>query len=219
MARNVSAIVSGAGFTSAFWIALDRERKNRGISDKAFYNAMKDDSTLIAKFADLIAGIPKTTFQVWKTLLIGGKGKDQLIQELKDAGNTISKRAHDIMENSAFKTSAEAHEVSFAEMTVRELGFSDPDNLPTTVQIWSRIKELGELCEPEDALYHRLHDKGQERGTWYWIAMEPITDSGGHPLVFIVERFAGGERWLDTDYANPGHRWDLDFTFVFRLRK
>ncbi len=55
MARNVSAIVSGLGFGCGFLTALDKERQKLGVSDEDFHAAIKEESPLIKKFADLIA--------------------------------------------------------------------------------------------------------------------------------------------------------------------
>jgi len=53
MAKNV--IVSGAGFAAAFWVALDNACRKRGVDDEGMYNALKDGSPLIERFAELIA--------------------------------------------------------------------------------------------------------------------------------------------------------------------
>ncbi len=46
-----------------------------------------------------------------------------------------------------------------------------------------------------------------------------ITDSDGNPNVFNVNRNDDGKRWLNTNYANPGNRWNLENEIVFRLCK
>ena len=52
--KDVSAVVSGAGFVSSFWANLDKEVRKRGGSDEAIYEALKDDSPLIPRFAELV---------------------------------------------------------------------------------------------------------------------------------------------------------------------
>lgn len=64
------------------------------------------------------------------------------------------------------------------------------------MELLNRIKEVGGLCPAEVGPHLRLADKDQPCETWYWTAMEPITDSVGRPSVFCVGRLAGGERWL-----------------------
>jgi len=46
-----------------------------------------------------------------------------------------------------------------------------------------------------------------------------ITDSDGNPKVFNVKRSVDDKRWLNTNYANPDNRWNLDNEIVFRSRK
>lgn len=55
MAKNVSAVVSGAGFAAAFWVALDKACRKLGVDDEGIYNALKDGSPLVERFATLIA--------------------------------------------------------------------------------------------------------------------------------------------------------------------
>ncbi len=52
-----STVVSGAGFAASFWVALDRARQERGLSDEQFYDALKDGSPLFGKIVDLVAEI------------------------------------------------------------------------------------------------------------------------------------------------------------------
>jgi hypothetical protein len=44
------------------------------------------------------------------------------------------------------------------------------------------------------------------------------TDSDGNPNVFNVKRNDDGKRWLNSNWANPDNRWNLDNRIVFRLR-
>ena len=55
MAKNVPATVSGAGLITGFWSVLEKERQKLGISDEDFHVAIKEESPLIKKFADMIA--------------------------------------------------------------------------------------------------------------------------------------------------------------------
>ena len=66
MGRNVSAIVSGLGFGCGFLTALDKERQKLGISEEDFHVAIKDDSPLIKRFADLIAESCKPKFSTYR---------------------------------------------------------------------------------------------------------------------------------------------------------
>ena len=156
-----------------------------------------------------------SVFPLWRILTIGGVPKDELVRILGD-GFYVSDWAKDIMSKSEFTTLSEPTDIHLARAKVKDLGFTEP---PTTTELFTRIKEVGSLCPAEVGPHIRLADKDQLKGTGYWVAMEPITDSGGFPDVFSVGRDGDGERWLDAGYASPGGRWDLGGGVVFCLSK
>ena len=67
-----SAVVSAAGFISGFWTELDKAARKRGLGDDEIYAALKEDSSLIEKFADLmvpaaeVAPKPEPILRVFK---------------------------------------------------------------------------------------------------------------------------------------------------------
>lgn len=156
-------------------------------------------------------------WSVWKKLQIGGKTTEELLAELKQEQCVVSQWARDIMGQSAFTVAEKPHEVSLVYAKVQDLGFTE---IPTTTQLFARAKELGlELCPAEVGPRLRLVLTDQPKGEWFWIAMEPITDSDGGSRVFHVGRGVDGGQRLDADYAYPDSRWHLDYEFVFCLRK
>jgi hypothetical protein len=164
--------------------------------------------------------VVKSIFPIWKTIIIGGVSKEELLKRLKQNGIYVSDWAKDIMRKSAFKTSAEPHEISFIRVKVAGLGFTGFTEMPTTTELFARAKEQGlDLCEAEDGPHLRLALVNQPKGDWFWVAMESIIGSGGGPSVFCVGRHGAGERWLDADYTCPDDRWALVHELVFRFRK
>ena len=160
-----------------------------------------------------------SVFPVYLEIETGSKSRDELLKELKAAKVEASKYAKDIMSKDAWKP-GEKQVVKFARVKVSELGFTNPNKLPTTREIWARIQELGHsLCEPADGPAIRLSLKDQPRGDYFWTAMEQISDSDGSPLVFFVGRRDGGLRWLFDFWVHPVSQWVLDDEVVFRLRK
>lgn len=156
---------------------------------------------------------------IWKTLTVGGVPKDELLKRLADGDFSVNDSAKDIMGKPAFTTSAEPKEVSFVRLKVIDFGFTV---MPTTVRLFDRDRLAQfnlDLCESEDGPHIRPADVDQPRGTWYWIAMNPIIGSGGGPRVFDIERDVGGRRWLGARLARPDDYWYLGDRFVFRLRK
>lgn len=154
-------------------------------------------------------------WSVWRTITIGGVSKGDLASRLKD-GFFVSDWARDIMGNKrAFTTLPESTGIALVQVKVADLGFTKE---PTTTELYQRARERGlNLCPAEVGPHLRLADADQKRGTWYRVAMEPISGSDGVPLVFDVGRHEDGHRWLDTGYADPGDRWNLDLTIVFSV--
>lgn len=144
--------------------------------------------------------------------LPGLSGKEWIKKlEKKDVG--ISSYAKDLLFSDKFQGKKE--DVEYAIVSVQDLGF---DSYPTTTELFARTKERGyDLCPPE--IGPVLAQDYEEKGSWMYIAMEPIAGSGGSPGVFRVERDDDGRRWLDANWANPDVSWDLDGRIVFRLRK
>ncbi len=155
-------------------------------------------------------------FPIYLETEVGGKSKDELLAELSAAGIEVSDWAKDIMSKPAWKPGPKER-VKFARVKVKDLGFTEN---PTTSQIWTRILELGyALCEPGDGPAIRRDLKDQPTGDVCWLAMNQITDSGGRPRVFKLERDVRGKRWLRAYWTLPGDQWLLGSEIVFRLRK
>lgn len=147
---------------------------------------------------------------------IGGKDKNQLLKELKQKKIDVSDWAKQMMDNKNFTTSKKPEKIILMRLTVKDIGFPDG---ATTQEIYNRVKELGlELCPAETGPNLRLNYLDQPLAEWFWIAMKQITDSGGDPGMFGLDRVAGG-LWLDGSWASPGSGWDSGSRFVFRLRK
>ena len=168
--------------------------------------------------------IQKRTFDVWKTIQVGGMPKDKLVASVN---NESSKWAKDIMGKPAFTVAEKKEPVDLVSISLRDLGFTESPrtNEFMTAQFcadWSAKHLDGqviELCASEDGPQLRRQYEDQPKGEYVWMAMERITASGGGPYVFYVERCGAGTRWLRGDYASSGNRWNLGSRIVFRLRK
>jgi hypothetical protein len=158
-----------------------------------------------------------TTYRwpIWRTFLVGGKTKDQLISGVEQAGMKIGNWARDMMNQESFRVSPGAEEVNFVKVTPRDLGFTE---MPTTDELYARAGTRGlDLCLADDAPAIRQQYKDQPDGEVIWFAMKQITGSGGRPGVFRLYR--GGVWWLHGYCVDSGDRWHLDDGLVFRLRK
>lgn len=106
--------------------------------------------------------------------------------------------------------------VDLVSFSVAQLGF---EGNATTDQIYAKAEELGlELCPPQVGPELRLTYKDQPYNDYLRIAMKQITDSGGYPHVFGLDRDGGG-LWLDDSWAKPDGEWYPGRKFVFRIRK
>jgi len=154
-------------------------------------------------------------FPIWKTIQIGTglKTADHFRRALTSAGYRIGTWANDIL--GRFTPAVEAATLDLVLVSVAGLGFSNGARL---ADIYARAKELGlELCPAEIGPQLRLQYADQPWGEWLFIAMEPITGSGGDPNFFDVGHCDDG-RWLSGFYCSPGHFWSGSDRFVFVRR-
>ncbi len=159
-----------------------------------------------------------TQFPTWRTVTIGThKTVEELKTAIKQAGCYISDWADDILGKKAFTLSSEKTEFELVKISVAELGFK---NGATLKDIYAKALELGlDKCPAEVGPQLRLQYDDQPKGEWLLIAMEPISDSDGDPLVFYVMRYDDGESWLYASYDDPDYVWDSQNVWVFARRK
>lgn len=151
-----------------------------------------------------------------QTIEVGGKTREELLDELKAKGVSISGYAKAMMEHGDFVTSPEAEDMDFIRLSVADLNIQ---GTPTTDAVYARAQELGlELVPPDAGPNYRLATLDQAMGDWVYMGMKQITDPGGRTNVFRVARDEDG-LWLDDSWAFPGRRWLPGRRFVFRLRK
>jgi hypothetical protein len=181
---------------------------------------------LVARGKQAITAIKKI-LTPWKSIKLGGKPIEQVITAIKEKGNEISDYARSMMSDPAFCVLRVEFLTDLVILTPADLGFTEN---PRTGEFmtkeflaeWSSKNLDGyviELCYPEVGSQLRLQYQDQPKGEVLWIAMEPITVSGGRPSVFYVECLDVGDRWLSSYWVYPGDRWPLARCIVFRLRK
>lgn len=148
----------------------------------------------------------KTT--IFKTIELGGPKP-----KLKDV--SFGYYAKQILGKVVYQKKKET--IDLVLVTPKELGFT---KYPTTTELFAKAKAEGlELCPAEIGPRLREIYMDQPKGEWIYIAMEPISDSGGSPRVFRVGHGDDGKRWLFFGWTYPAFRWYLDFRLSFRLRK
>jgi len=163
-------------------------------------------------------------------MTIGGKSKTELLKDLENRAKSdnseekiyISDYARSMINNPEFVVLEKSDLVDLVRLKVSDLGFSGATNIQ---DIYIKAAELGlELCPPEVGPqlrlnYDQVFKREQPKGEWFYIGMEPVSDSGGYPNVFSVSRDSGGERWLYYDWAGPDCEWRPERELCFRSRK
>ncbi len=155
-------------------------------------------------------------FMIWKIIALGGMSEAELLKAIEEDGDEASSWARDIMSKPGFTVAKERRSINLARAKVSELGFT---KMPTTLKLWKRIREIGELCPAEVGPQLRLRYKDQPKGEILFVAMEQIAVSCGRPSVFLVRRDGDGGRWLSGNDAHPDDRWRLGGGVVFSPRK
>jgi len=151
-----------------------------------------------------------------ENIKIGGKTSRELIDELQGQKINVSPYAEAMLKSEKFTVSKKSENLTLVRLKVKDLGFRKE---PTIDQIYERAKSLGlDLCPAEVGPHLRLQYQDQPLGEWFYIAMKQISDRGGSPSVFRLERRGDG-LWLRGPWPHPGSRWDLYGEFVFCLRK
>lgn len=137
------------------------------------------------------------------TLTIGTKTKQQILDELKENGHTISLWAKELVDKITFSMIPQTLEL--VELRVDELKIG---KYPTTKLIQEKIETLGySLVPQETALYLRLTYTDQPIGEWITCFSKPIAGADGYLNVLGVARDSGGS-WVRWDYAFPDDQWD-----------
>ena len=174
-------------------------------------------STVIGVGAAKLAG-SQIDLKTFKTINLGTglKTADDFRKSLRDSGNKVSSEANGILGNSAFTVAVKKIKIDLAIKSVDELGFKGG---AIRQQIYGRANELGlDLCPAEVGPQLRLQYKDQPEEEHLIVAMNPIADSGGALLLFLVERHASGLLLLSY-YDSPGDLWGAGNRFVFARRR
>lgn len=217
-AKDKIAVVSGAGWMCHFVGELVDGLIAKGHTPEEIHTlvtprgkpAMEKIVEEVSRHLRLI------TIPVWKVIKIGGfSTKDGLYNALYRKGCIVSAKAREIMYGSAFKVQAEPHEVRFAKRKVEDLGFTD---MPTTTELFARIKEVGKLCELEDGPYLGIADEDQVKHKRCFMAMEPIVESHNLSSIIFCLEYCDGRKQLSVYYTRSDVRWHLEIEFYFRLR-
>lgn len=147
------------------------------------------------------------TFPIWRTITIGGVSRDKLMRWLLDDRFLVSSLAKETVSKPVFTILSEPIDIRLVRTKIKDLGFKRE---PTTTELFTRIEEVGDLCQAEVVLHLRLADTDQPEGTWYWIP------TGLRTIIFSASRHSDGWCCLDAHHIHSKFRWTLDSFIVFR---
>lgn len=148
---------------------------------------------------------------VWKTSWVGGKTREQWLDELKMGGNWISSYVKDMISSPHFTMFGQPIEIELIRAEVQHLGFADESNLPATADLFQQAKLLGFSTDIQEAgPAARLM---AEDGDCFSVLSEPIPDCDGFPNVFYSYHRRAGRR-IGAHDARPQREWDLDGELV-----
>jgi hypothetical protein len=110
-----------------------------------------------------------------------------------------------------FIDNSEKETITFARMTIEDLGLSRSEALgnPKTSEIMDRdlLRKMGlKLCKPCDVLLLALKTKLRIEHEWHHIIHEPITDSFGTPSILSFALDGFGLR-IDSSKADEHRKW------------
>jgi hypothetical protein len=167
-------------------------------------------------------------YQIWKTIKIGGVKPEVLRSRIEKNKQLAGMADRPIMQQSSFTTLDAEESIDLIILSPEDFGFTESpltDEFLDSKRLadWSAYNLEGrvvEICPAEVGPHLREQYGYQPEHETLWIAIERIVDSKyGFSRVFTVERSTLTCRFLNSEEANPGSRWDLDRRTVFRLRK
>lgn len=144
-----------------------------------------------------------------------GRKTADFLGSLKLLGRRVGDWTEKVMEQDDFKKSVSetSAEYELCTATVKELTGSD---VATLRDILSAVIKKGyDKCQPEDGPRLREAYSGTDL---YFLAMDPIRDSGGDPRIFCVYGSVSA-LWLDTSWHSLDLKGRGDRLVVFRRRK
>lgn len=100
--------------------------------------------------------------------------------------------ANEALGQRAFTLSGKIEVVGLARLTVADLGFSEAA-MPTITEVYQRAERFGlAVCPPEVGPQLRRQYLDQPLGEFLAIAMPPISNYAGEPLLFLLGNGGAG---------------------------
>lgn len=160
----------------------------------------------------IINSMTTNQFEIFKEITIGGLTKEQLLQQLSDAGIQFNKYAHILFDHPQFSPPAQAEQVKLVKVTLSTLGLADSCSFE---EFSNRSAVLGlKLCPLYLAAFLRLSYLDQPAGPYLTIASVKPEEDENYPNGLYLRNFEN-VLWL-RGYRSDGFAdWPSENEFIF----
>lgn len=148
----------------------------------------------------------------FKEISIGGLTKDQLLQQLDNAGIQFNKYAHTLFEHSSFLPDNKITEVQLVKIKFSDLNLNNPCSYQTILE---RASKLGlNVCPLYLAAFLRLQYLDQPEGPYLTVASGKPVDDDNYPTGFYIRNLEN-VLWLRGYRAEGDCEWPNENEFIF----
>jgi hypothetical protein len=217
MARVKSEWLSARGKSEELFKGIVDAVLARGGSDDDLDRARRS-SALCERIANVIMGLDRASLRVlpsFRAVTIGALPSHEAYRAALKAGHKISDYADQIL--SRITVAPAPVTLDLVVLTIKEITGKDK---ATRVEIYEAALARGDvdLCPAEVGPALRLQYGDQPMNEWLFVAMEPLTVSGGGLGLFGVVRDLSGPR-LCGHGGGLDDVWTDDFGWLFVRRK
>ena len=199
--KNVSAIVSGAGWIGSLADGLIKALRERGVSDEAIHGLVVDGGELpIGKIADALAEVIQQTKNIFRFIV----GQHKTTEEAVKAGN------YDWANNNVNSRNFPLRPRPVGQKTIEFVEF-DHDSISEEAIEKARKRGL-ERPTYEDALDFGEQYPEEQRKHPIVFLHEPWQSPGGSLLVLVLVNYSS-KRNLNLHWFS--YRWNRTFVFAF----
>ena len=200
MAKNVSAIVSGAGWIAGFTDRLTEALQARGCSNEEIHTLVTSKAKLaIDPIADAVAAVIRQMKNVFRLTKIGdGRTTEELVRSYNYVNSNIN------------STNFPVRPMESGAREIVLLGFDREVNSEDAIA--EAVKQGLERPVYEDALYFGVEHPDVQREWPVAFLHEPWRDPDGYRRVLHLWRCAGGR---DLNLYDFGIRWYRGCRFAF----
>ena len=205
-----------------------RGKRQSGVSVKAYLGPISADLwPHLQGIEHVFTSFPEGRI-TRRVLSLKPTSKEGLLSILKKKSVSVIGYAQDMIGKISEEDLERDETFETVTLEVRDLFTPDElrafgNRLPTTNDVFDsrRLARLGIDRCPSTAAAAIItdHDATLQSGRWEYLAMEPISDRDGYPLVFRAVRYDDGSLGLGHVWAHPDYTWYLGSRVVFRLRK